>query len=119
MQTTPNSQLPTPTRSRGRSFGRWELLVGSFVATLSVLGIAAQSSIVDAARGGDAAAVRALLARKADANATAADGTTALHWAAWRDDVAMVEALVRAGAKVGATTRLGVTPLQLAATNGS
>jgi ankyrin repeat protein len=89
------------------------------MVSLSALMLSAQSSIVDAARGGDAAALRALLGRKADVNATAADGTTALHWAARRDDVAMVEALLRAGAKVGATTRLGVTPLQLAATNGS
>ncbi|HZJ32435.1 MAG TPA: ankyrin repeat domain-containing protein [Vicinamibacterales bacterium] len=89
------------------------------MVSLSALMLSAQSSIVDVARGGDAAALRALLGRKADVNATAADGTTALHWAARRDDVAMVEALLRAGAKVGATTRLGVTPLQLAATNGS
>jgi ankyrin repeat protein len=63
--------------------------------------------------------VRALLARKADVQAAAVDGTTALHWAVQRDDLGMVEALLRAGAKVDAVTRLGVTPLQLAATNGS
>ena len=68
---------------------------------------------------GDSATVRALLAKKADVNAAAADGTTALHWAVQRDDVAMVEALLRAGAKVEAATRHGVTPLQLAATNGN
>ena len=105
--------------SRSRFFGRWELVVGSFIAALSVFHIAAQGSLVDAARTGDAAAVRALLARKADVHLAAADGTTALHWAVQHDDLATVEALLRAGAKVGAATRLGVTPLQLAATNGS
>ncbi len=78
-----------------------------------------QASLVDAARSGDAAAVRGLLAKKANVNAAAPDGTTALHWAVQRDDASMVEALLKAGAKVDAVTRHGVTPLQLAATNGS
>ncbi len=85
----------------------------------SALAINAQSSLVDAARDGDGAAVRGMLAKKANANVTAADGTTALHWAVQRDDVPMIEALLKAGAKADAATRYGVTPLQLAATNGS
>ena len=36
---------------------------------------------------GDAAAVRALLAQKADVNAPQADGATALHWAVYRGDL--------------------------------
>jgi ankyrin repeat protein len=83
------------------------------------MALSAQTSLLDAARSGDAAAVRAMLARKADVHAVAAVGTTALHWAVQRDDVAMVEALLRSGAKAAAATRLGVTPLYLAATNGS
>jgi ankyrin repeat protein len=86
---------------------------------LGAMALRAQSSLADAARSGDAAAVRAMLARKADVHAVAADGTTALHWAVQLDDLAMVEALLRAGAKAAAATRLGVTPLYLAATNGS
>ena len=87
-----------------------------FVAAISVVG---QGSLVDSARNGDVGAVRSLIQKKADANAAAADGTTALHWAVQRDDVAMVDALLKAGAKVTAATRHGVTPLQLAATNGN
>jgi ankyrin repeat protein len=68
---------------------------------------------------GDRAAVRAALARKADVNAPQVDGSTALHWAAERDDVEMVDVLLEAGARVAARTREGVTPLQLAAINGS
>src|SRR5689334_12327038 len=102
MQETPNSQFPTSNGSRRRFFGCWELVVGSCIAAASVLGIAAQGSLVDAAKNGDAAAVRTMLARKADVQAVAADGTTALHWAVQRDDVAMVEALLRSGARATA-----------------
>ena len=80
---------------------------------------AATSEVADAAQRGDRAAVRAALARKADVNAAQIDGSTALHWAAERDDLEMADLLIRAGARVAARTREGVTPLQLAATNGS
>ena len=79
----------------------------------------ATSEVADAAMRGDRAAVRAALARKADVNAAQVDGTTALHWAVERDDIEMAELLIEGGARVGARTREGVTPLQLAATNGS
>ncbi len=84
--------------------------------------IGAQSgtpAIVDAARRGDAAAVRALIAKRADVKAASADGTTALHWAAERDDIAIIDALVKAGANANVRTRHGVAPLSLAALNGS
>jgi ankyrin repeat protein len=80
---------------------------------------AASSDVADAAMRGDREAVRAALARGADVNAAQVDGTTALHWAVERDDVEMADLLLDARARVGARTREGVTPLQLAATNGS
>jgi ankyrin repeat protein len=80
---------------------------------------ATTSEVADAAMRGDRTAVRAAIARTADVNAPQFDGTTALHWAAERDDVEMAELLIAAGARVAARTREGVTPLQLAATNGS
>ena len=49
----------------------------------------------------------------------AADGTTALHRAAHRDDIAAVEQLLRAGEDVKAANRYGVTALSLACTNGN
>lgn len=64
------------------------------------------------------AAVRTLVAKKVDVNAPDADGSTALHWAAERDDVPMADLLIAAGANVKAKTRYNVTPLALAATNG-
>ena len=75
--------------------------------------------IVDAARNADANALRALLKQGADVNAASADGTTALHWASYRDNVEIVDLLIRAGAKVDAANDLGATPLWNASMNGS
>lgn len=82
--------------------------------------LAAQGpALVDAAKAGDLAAVRALLARGADPNAAAADGATAVHWAAHRDDLALLNTLLAARARPDAHTRYKVAPLTLAAQNGS
>ena len=75
--------------------------------------------LVDAARAGDAAAVRALLAGRVDVQQAQGDGSTALHWAVHRDDLPIVDALLRAGARANAVTDLGATPLYLACTNHS
>ena len=75
--------------------------------------------LVDAARHAGAGALEALLERGARADAAAADGTTALHWASYRDDGAGAKLLIRAGADPNAATDLGVTPLWLACENGS
>ena len=48
----------------------------------------ARSDVADAVMRGDTAAVRALLAQKADVNVTQGDGATALHWAVYREDLA-------------------------------
>jgi ankyrin repeat protein len=88
---------------------------------LSVLLEAAPGTtrVIEAAKGGDREAVRELLREGADVNATEGDGTTALHWAAMKGDVAMAEMLLYAGANPKATTRLGAyTPLLLAARRG-
>src|SRR3954468_7883044 len=51
-------------------------------------------------------------------DAVAMDGSTPLHEAIRRNDVAAVKALVLRGAGVHAPTRHGVTPLDLAALTG-
>lgn len=80
---------------------------------------AAASDIADAARAGDSDAVLELLAGDADPNLAQVDGTTALHWASRYDDIALAQALVEAGADAQARNRYDVSPLGLAATNGS
>jgi ankyrin repeat protein len=80
---------------------------------------AGESPLVDAAKNLDKDAVRTLISKKTDVNAAEPDGTTALHWAAYRDDVDSADLLLRAGAKVNAATDLGVTPLYNAAENAS
>jgi len=80
---------------------------------------AADTRLSEAAMNGDTSTVRALLQQNADVNAPQGDGTTALHWAAFRDDLPMVKLLLAAGAKVTAATREGaITPLFMACTNG-
>ena len=70
----------------------------------------AQSAVADAAMKGDTAALRALVAQKADVNAPQVDGATALHWAVYRDEGEAADLLIAAGAKVDAKNRVGVTP---------
>jgi len=94
------------------------LLSLGLLAALPVYGFGA-NAVADAAMNRDLAAVKAGIAQKADVNATQADGSTALHWAAHWDDPEMADRLIKAGADAKATTRLGATPLYLAAENGS
>jgi len=75
--------------------------------------------MVEAARNADANVLRALLKQGANVNAAEVDGTTALHWAAYRDDLESVDLLIRAGAKVNAANDLGATPLWTACQNAS
>jgi ankyrin repeat protein len=80
---------------------------------------AERSPLVDAARNADKDQVRALVQHGASVNAADADGTTALHWASYRDDLEIADLLIRAGAKVNAANDLGATPLWTASLNGS
>ena len=67
----------------------------------------------------DTAAVRALLAQKVDVNAPGTDGSPALHWAVRVDDAATTRLLLSAGAQAPLANRYGVTPIAIAASNGS
>jgi ankyrin repeat protein len=91
------------------------------ILVVASLGAGRRSTLlIDAVKDGDLTVVRAeLRQRGVDVNAPEVDGTTALHWAVERDDLAMVEALLRAGANAKAVNRFGVSPLAPAATNGN
>jgi ankyrin repeat protein len=93
------------------------LVVGSlFVSSLLC---AADARLSEAAMQGDKAAVKTLLQQHADIDGAQGDGTTALHWAAFNDDLDLAKTLVAAGANVRATTRLGaISPLFMACANG-
>src|SRR2546425_12928042 len=78
-----------------------------------------KSPLADAAEKSDRAGVRTLLKQHADVNAPQVDGMTALHWAAYQDDLETAKLLLKAGANVKAENRYGVTPLSLACQNGN
>ena len=75
--------------------------------------------LVTAVKHEDEAGVRSLLREPVDVNTTQPDGATALHWAAYRDDVETADLLIDAGAVVDVANELGVTPLYLASENGN
>jgi ankyrin repeat protein len=80
---------------------------------------AASTPLLEAAKNADHEAVRRLLQSKIDVNAAEPDGTTALHWASYRDDLTSAQLLLRAGANPNAANDLGATPIWTASVNGS
>jgi uncharacterized protein len=80
--------------------------------------VAAEPRVVDAAELARWADVRALVAGGGDVNATQADGSTALLWAAYHGQVEAARWLLDAGAAVDATNRYGLSALAQAATVG-
>src|SRR5690349_12203558 len=103
---------------------RLPLRVGAIAAALSLFVggvVSAQTanlSLIQALKTRDAAQAKTLLAAgKVDPNAAEADGATALHWAANRNEVAIADQLLQKGAKVNATNAYGVTALLLACQN--
>ena len=105
----------------------WAAVVG--LATLSAASAAqtppaqtslpAESSLTDAAGLRNRAAVLRLLAEGVDPNETAPDGTTALMWAAYHDDLDLVNALIEAGADPTLQNEFGTSALTEAAIIGS
>jgi ankyrin repeat protein len=93
--------------------------LAAVLSVASLMGASSDAPLADAAKAMDKAAIRTLLKQRLDVNAPQVDGTTALQWAAYQDDLETVELLVRAGANVKAANRYGMTPLSLACTNGN
>jgi ankyrin repeat protein len=89
------------------------------IVLLSIAAGASDLRLVEAVKRGDVNAVRSLLSQHVDANVSEADGSTALHVAAQRDNLEIADLLIAAGANVKAATRYNITPLALACTNGN
>ena len=95
---------------------------GVLALLLSVGSVSAganDGSLIEAVRAQDSEAVGALLRASVDVNRTAADGATALHWAAYHDALPLADLLLAAGSDVDAANDYEVTPLALACDNGS
>ncbi len=117
-----------PTRNR---LGAMCLLALVIAALTSIESARAEKPVIDlveqpaplvtAARNKDAAMVRAMLdsSPRADVNQKSADGTTALHWAVYHDDLHLVERLIAARADVNARNQFGATPMSEAAIIGN
>src|SRR5687768_18601735 len=78
---------------------------------VTIVGAGGDSPVSMAVKAGDLAAVRKLIAARADVNAASSDGSTPLLWAAHRSDVDVAKALIAAGAKVDVPNKYGITPL--------
>src|SRR6516165_9135712 len=97
----------------------WRKLVAAGLAVFLMGAGGTRPPIVDATKNGDSAALRALIEKETDVNATEADGSTALLWASYRDDLSSADLLIRAGANANQANDLGATPLWAASQNGS
>ena len=95
------------------------VVLGTSFAGMPTAAPARDLPLVEAARAADAGAVRAPLERSGDVNTAQADGTTALHWVAYKGHVETARLLLGAGADGEAANRYGVTLLALVAGRGS
>lgn len=95
------------------------LRIACLIPVTCLAGTSSDVRLVEAVKNRDQAAVRSLLQQHVEVNASQADGTTPLAWAAHWNDLETADLLIQAGAKVNAATDYGVTPLWLACTNGS
>ncbi|MFT5525460.1 MAG: ankyrin repeat protein [Pirellulaceae bacterium] len=98
------------------------LIVCLLVLSCSAVTVCAErplAPLADAVEDKDWTRFSALLAEKADPNQAQVDGTTALHWAVYHDNVAAVKQLLEMKANPLATNRYDVAPLSLASGNGN
>ena len=91
------------------------LMGAAMCASAALAAPASDTSLVDAAKQGDRAAVQSLLQSRVKHDVGGSEGVAALVWAATRNDLAMADLLLRAGADVKAANELGATPLYAAA----
>jgi ankyrin repeat protein len=88
------------------------------VLLVSMIRAGGDSPVANAVKSGDLAALRKLIASRADVNAASGDGSTPLLWAAYNSDAEMTQTLIAAGAKPDVPNNYGVTPLLQASRTG-
>src|SRR5215831_17033753 len=93
-----------------------KLFIAAFVVLFAASGTAsAQSTLADRIQAGDRRAALAMITAGADVNKAQPDGTTPLHWAAYRVDRELVQTLLKKGARADVANRYGASPLAEAA----
>jgi ankyrin repeat protein len=93
-----------------------------FAALLSNAALAIdgnEQQMLQLASTGNTAAALKMVGAKTDVNQSQADGTTALHWAAYYNDAELVKKLIKQGADVKAKNEFGATPMSQAAIAGN
>jgi ankyrin repeat protein len=100
---------------------KWLLSLLPLITVLFVVHgqAATDPALVTAAKDGDIATVRTLIAKKVNVNEPGTDGSTALLWAAYHSDLDMARALLAAGANANTANRYGLTPLLQASRTGA
>jgi ankyrin repeat protein len=92
--------------------------LAAVLVAFSLSTVAADGPLIEAVKGGDINLVMTMLDNRVDVNQPAADGTTALAHAAYRNDLAMLELLLIKGeAEVNIANDYGATALYMAAGN--
>ena len=100
------------------AYNNLSVRVALFVFALASVSAAGRDlRLIDAAKQNDQVAVRTLLEQGVDVNARHPDGSTALLWAVYYDDIETAGLLVSAGADVNAANDYGESPLSLACQN--
>jgi len=90
------------------------------VMALAALPLQPDVRLPEAVKRGDRVAVESLLRSHVPVDSAEGDGSTALHWAAYSDNLALAEELLAAHANIDAVTRVGaLTPLYMACQSGS
>jgi ankyrin repeat protein len=96
------------------------VFAGSLCAPLLLAAKAALAveTLPDLVSAGEREAALELISGGADVNQLAVDGTTALHWAVYRKDLALVEMLLEEGANPNLRNEYGATPMTVASEHG-
>src|SRR3977135_2949010 len=91
------------------------LLGAPLVACAGLVADAVDPPLVNAAKRGDREAVALLLSSRTKRDVAGPEGTSALIWSAYRNDMAMADLLLHAGVDVKAANEYGATALYAAA----